>query len=69
MEIKRTAARIYAELCGTAEYNLTDEELEDIQLMNQVDDLMFNCDCCGWWFDISEMSDADQICTDCWEGE
>ena len=43
------------------DWELTDKEIEE------VDDLVFNCNSCGWWCETSEMaeSDGEQICGDC----
>lgn len=39
---------------------LSQEELEEF------DQLAFCCDTCGWWYEISEMSDeADEVCRTC----
>lgn len=40
----------------------TQEELED------ADETLFCCDDCGWWFDIEDLSEAEdeQLCLDCY---
>lgn len=42
---------------------LTQEELEFL------DNEIFKCGCCGWWCEISEMSEQDQYCSECFESE
>lgn len=39
--------------------DLTPEQLEEL------DQQIFLCETCGWWYEISEMSDEDQVCQDC----
>lgn len=39
---------------------LSQDDLADI------DDNVFKCECCGWWYNISEMSgNGEQLCQDC----
>lgn len=42
---------------------LTEEELA------YLDDNIFECECCGWWCEISEMSEYDQRCESCFEDQ
>lgn len=42
-----------------------DEELTDEEFSAIYNEL-FECDCCGWWFEICEEAD-DLICIDCYE--
>lgn len=47
-----------------------DIRLEDIsdQSLLEIDQEIFQCDTCGWWCRIEEMSENDnQVCTDCEE--
>lgn len=65
---KRTANEIYEQLIGSCSDDLTDEESDDLLLMQQVDELMFRCACCGWWCEIEESSPAtadEMTCLDC----
>jgi len=51
---------------GMDEYDLTDEDHEFI------DQEIFHCTVCGWWYEISEESGKDEselICQDCAEDE
>lgn len=43
------------------------EELEDhMPFLNHLDNQIFLCEGCGWWCEISEMSeDSDTECNDC----
>lgn len=54
-----------AETCehmGFMEDDLTQSQLEEI------DDQIFCCEGCGWWDEISELSDTEaQLCRDCAE--
>lgn len=67
--MKRTAEQIYEDLVGTATGTMTEEEMDDTELMQQVDDLMFRCAGCEWWCEIGEASsgeDEDEnYCADC----
>lgn len=41
---------------------LTEEQLEEI------DDHIFNCTTCGWWYEVGECSESDDgemVCLDC----
>lgn len=43
-------------------YSLSDENFE------QLDNAIFCCACCGWWYDTGELSSKiadEQVCTDC----
>lgn len=35
----------------------------------ELDQLVFNCNCCGWWCDTSELSPVkyEEICDQCYE--
>ncbi len=44
-----------------------DEELTDEEL-SEIDNCIFQCDCCGWWCETSEegnSGDGERICRDC----
>lgn len=40
----------------------------DIVFCAELDSEVFCCEQCGWWDELSEMSDVEHICVDC-EGE
>lgn len=42
-------------------------ELElNIDFCNELDQLVFECENCGWWYELSEMSETkNYTCTDC----
>lgn len=44
------------------------EELEDDkQFLEELDNTVFCCECCGWWYEIWEMSDSHSWeCVDCY---
>lgn len=46
-------------------------DLEDsTEFLAEVDQQIFQCECCGWWCVISEMTDnGDWQCTDCTPNE
>lgn len=41
----------------------------DIDFTQALDELVFECEQCSWWCELSEMADAQHICTDCDDGE
>lgn len=44
----------------------TEEEMDDTVLLSELDELVFECTQCGWWDDLSELSDHETwICRDC----
>lgn len=48
------------------------EEMEnDRNFCNALDALVFECELCGWWFEISEMCDQHDTwkCEDCCHGD
>lgn len=71
----RTADECYADMCGTAEKDFTDEERDNQELMLECAHLMFRCECCGWTCEVSEAcaecaedQGAGESCTDCCPG-
>lgn len=66
----RTPDDIYEQFCGTCEsLDLTDEESDSAELLAGIDQLMFNCAVCGWWYDVGEDSaNTDEMtCESCGE--
>ena len=66
-----------AQLCGTCR-SLSDAQLNELGLKEDSIDLtirleqegeIFLCDTCGWWCEVSEMSEGHcgQICIECYE--
>lgn len=49
------------------------EELEDhMPFLEYLDNEIFNCECCGWWFELSEMAEGEEnhgICEHCADQE
>lgn len=45
------------------------EEFEEAQndkiFCERLDDLVFECEVCNWWCELSEMSDIEMTCDDC----
>jgi hypothetical protein len=57
--------------CNTLYGVLNHHEAEHLenneQFLNYVDQHIFLCDTCGWWCEVSELSENEQFneCTDC----
>lgn len=58
--------------CDSLEQALAEHDAEDLEhhepFLHHLDDQIFRCDCCGWWYPISEMAITEeaQICDDCY---
>lgn len=65
------AHEIAEELIGTAmskHDRMTQEEINDSTLEAALNDLMFECDCCGWWCSTDELNNEDpsrELCDEC----
>lgn len=46
------------------EHGITHDEL-----VEGVSEMIFSCECCGWWVELEEMNDdnGEQVCTECLE--
>jgi hypothetical protein len=81
-DIITVANEIIDELTGTCmrdPVSLADEYIEEgrmkaefweqneLAIVRLVDDEIFSCDACGWWCEMSEMSDSEQgmVCDQC----
>jgi len=60
--------------CQSIEDVLVEYELEyddlDSKDFEAIDDAIFNCVCCGWWYDLAEIStdvEDDTVCARCVE--
>jgi len=60
--------------CQSLEYHLEGfgMELDDVSMeeLGYIDDAIFNCDCCGWWYELSELCpeiEDGQVCMNCEE--
>lgn len=65
--IDSRANELADELIGTMDdlgEHLEPFEVDDIKLMNALDAITIQCDCCGWWVGSDEV-DGDQFCDDC----
>lgn len=57
--------------CQSLEEHLEyfDMEIDDLSMeeLGYIDDSIFNCDCCGWWYDLGEISDCEHstVCMEC----
>ncbi|MEE8608957.1 MAG: hypothetical protein V3S55_15240 [Nitrospiraceae bacterium] len=58
------AERVSERLQGTCCEALTDEELDDQDMLVELDDLTQLCGACEWWCETNELDD-DGICEDC----
>ncbi len=45
-----------------------DEELTSEEL-GEIDNELFECECCGWWCERSEESDVMNVCKNCYDSE
>lgn len=53
-------------LLGTChDFNANGFSVEQLQ---EFDDIIFNCNICGYWHDVMERNE-DDVCTDCFEEE
>lgn len=70
--MSKSIEEIAYELQGTClslhevlERNDMDGADNDAEFCARLDELVFCCNDCNWWFEIHEMSDADWICCEC----
>jgi predicted RNA-binding Zn-ribbon protein involved in translation (DUF1610 family) len=42
---------------------------DDTNFTNRLDELVFECETCGWWCDRSEESSTDMVCDECDDNE
>jgi hypothetical protein len=67
-ELQGTIARLDAtteEMFGISSFDL------DMETLEALDQEIFCCECCGWWYEIGELSrevDEDMVCQEC-EGD
>lgn len=40
---------------------------DDEKFLNYLDSEIFNCSCCGWWCEVSDINEQDSefVCNDC----
>lgn len=70
--VHKRAIEVAEAIVGTckslSDFATTDEE-NDLEFCNALDDEVFQCADCGWWSEISEVSEnennGEQVCTDC----
>lgn len=41
----------------------------DLEELEYIDDRIFECDCCGWWYAKCSESEFENRCEDCFEDE
>jgi hypothetical protein len=58
--------------CNTLNSALTEKEQTDIELLNAIDDAIFECDTCGWWCEMGAENCAtccertgEETCNEC----
>lgn len=76
VKVDARAHEIADELIGTARSKhdaMTQEEIDDPTLEAALNDLVFECDCCGWWASTDELHNLEdanrQLCDECHEEE
>jgi formylmethanofuran dehydrogenase subunit E len=42
-------------------------EQNELEIARIIDDAIFKCERCGWWWENSEMSEEDMICNQCYD--
>ena len=73
MSNKELANKLIVDLmgsCGTidealAYYGYTDITKVDNEVFRIVDEAIFCCEICGWWYEVSQMSEDIGVCCDC----
>lgn len=71
----QTAAQIAEQLQGSC-LHLTEvldswdmrEAEDDLEFCQELDNLIFCCTECDWWFENSDMSEEGDICIECFAG-
>ena len=53
--------------CQSIHGEVTDEEQDDTVLMSELDELVFECEGCGWWCSTDELNNDGprQLCDEC----
>ena len=65
------ARKVADELQDTADslYNVaTEQEQNDAQFCSELDTRVFQCTCCSWWYEVSEMAEIkndEWVCINC----
>jgi hypothetical protein len=58
--------------CDSLERQLINHDAEELRdympFLNYLDNEIFLCDGCGWWCELSEMTDS-ELCNSCDDGE
>lgn len=67
LDARKRAEDVAGRLNGTCD-GLTDDELEDQEMLLELDNLIWMCECCGWWVEVHETND-NGICEDCRDEE
>jgi hypothetical protein len=52
---------------GDTIQELTGLPLDQIDLtsLEEIDARVFQCEACGWWCEVGEMGDSEDVCMDC----
>lgn len=72
-DLDARAHGIADDLIGTARSQhdfMTQQEIDDPTLRSKLNDLCFECDCCGWWASTEELNNDegqqyDEMCDEC----
>lgn len=76
-DIAARAHQIADDLIGTCRSQhefMTQAEIDDVDLQSVLHELMFECDCCGWWHSTEELNNDEgqeygEMCDECWAQE
>lgn len=65
--MKRTVEQFIQEVCGTCDGGFNEEESDDVSFMVEVEESIFRCECCDWWFENEDKADNDceLLCLHC----
>lgn len=59
--------------CKMLEEFATEEELKNLEFLKAIDDQVFYCIGCGWWYEISDLcddeSETELVCIQCNSGD
>jgi hypothetical protein len=66
MKIAKEAVEHLNGSCESLYVNYSDYEEND-EFLAYVDEHIFNCVCCGWWFPVSDLNhkDGEYVCEEC----
>lgn len=73
IDLDARAQQVADDLIGTARSQhdfLSQQEIDDPTLQSKLNDLCFECDCCGWWASTDELNNDEgqqygEMCDEC----